>query len=227
MSTVEGDAAAGAMPAPEFAVLGAMPALHTATPGLVFTLEVTEPSGRDVYTIALNVRMTIDPSRRTYDGPTRERLLELFGPPERWRETIETAILFAQADVLVPSFSREGMFDVPVPLSYDLEVAAPKYVAALPSGHVPLVFTFTGTVFYAAEGGRMQIVKVPWSCTARFRLPVDVCRRSIEGHYGSSGWIRLHADTLERLQRLKAERALPSFDACLVELLEDVREKAG
>jgi len=225
VSAVEPRAPRTSLPAPEFRVLGAVPAVNTAVPGVVFTLEVTDPSAADVYTIALNVQIAIDPSRRTYGEQTRERLVELFGAPERWRETLETAIVLARADALVPSFCGEAMFDVCVPVSYDLEVAASKYAWALADGHVPLSFAFTGSVLYRGEDGRIQIVRVPWSCTARFRLPVGVWRASIESHYGSTGWIRLHADTLERLQRLKAARGLPSFDACVAELLLDASEE--
>jgi hypothetical protein len=208
-------------PEPEFAVTGAAPAPSSAAPALVFTLRAVDTSGRDVYTVALTAQILLQPARRSYDEEARGRLVELFGTPDRWRETIDQTIVFAQADALLPSFSGETTFELRVPLTYDLEVASAKYVDALRDGHVPLTFTFTGTVFYRDESGRLQLVKVPWSANARFRLPVEVWRRAIESHFGAGGWIRLHADTLERLQRLKAERGLPSFDACLDELLAE------
>ena len=41
----------------------------------------------------------------------------------------------------------------------------------------------------------------------------------IDRHYPGSGWIRVHEDTLRRLQLRKAERGLPTFDAAVAELL--------
>ena len=64
-----------------------------------------------------------------------------------------------------------------MPCTYDLEVAAVKYFYSLPGGHVPLTFVFSGTIFYKGDDGRLQIVQVPWSCAARFRLPVKVVAR--------------------------------------------------
>ena len=44
----------------------------------------------------------IEPARRTYDAETREKLVELFGPPERWATTTRS-LVWHQADVLVPA----------------------------------------------------------------------------------------------------------------------------
>ena len=105
-----------------------------------------------------------------------------------------------------------------MPCNYDLEVAATKYLYALPDGEVPLSFHFNGRIFYRGEGGRLQVVMVPW-VSAAFRLPVATWRRMIDRHYPGSGWIRVHEDTLRRLQLRKAERGLPTFDAAVTELL--------
>ena len=124
----------------------------------------------------------------------------------------------AQVDTLVPSFTGTTEFTVPVPCTYDLEVAATKYLDALPDGEVPLSFHFSGRIFYRGEGGRLQVVMVPW-VSATFRLPVATWRGMIDRHYPGSGWIRVQDDTLRRLQLRKAERGLPTFDAAVAELL--------
>ncbi len=66
----------------------------------------------------------------------------------------------------------------------------------------------------------MELEQVPWSATARFALPVETWRRMMARHYASSGWIRLHEDTLARLRQRAAERGSPTFDACVAELLD-------
>ena len=74
-------------PEPEFQVLGASGRRHAAVPALDFDVHVSEPGGRAVYAIALSAQIMIEPARRAYDAETRERLVELFGAPERWATT--------------------------------------------------------------------------------------------------------------------------------------------
>jgi len=63
------------------------------------------------------------------------------------------------------------------------------------------------------------VVQVPWDCNARYRMPVAAWRRAIEAHYPYRTWVPVHTETLARLQRLKLDRGLPSYDATIGELL--------
>jgi Family of unknown function (DUF6084) len=207
------------LPVLDLEVVGAAAALNVAAPTLHFTLRAGEPTGREVYMVALSTLIHIDPGLRSHDDETRALLVDLFGESGRWAATT-TSIVMAQVDVLVPSFTGTTGFTVPVPCNYDLEVAATKYLYALPDGEVPLSFHFSGRIFYRGEDGRLQVVMVPW-VSAAFRLPVATWRGMIDRHYPGGGWIRVHADTLRRLQLRKAERGLPTFDAAVTELLGD------
>jgi Family of unknown function (DUF6084) len=202
----------------EFTVLGAEPIEHAATPGVRFHLHIGEPEGREVYTVALSTQVHIDPARRSYDDATRERLVELFGAPERWGATTHS-FQWARVDALVPSFTGSTTFTIEVPCTYDLEVASAKYFDALEDGEVPLSFHFNGTVLYRGAEDRLQVVLVPWSCSSRWRMPADVWRRTIAAHYPGGGWIRLQRETLEALGRRKAEQGLHTFDDTVRELL--------
>jgi hypothetical protein len=206
-------------PEPEFHVLGATGRRHAAVPALDFDVHVSEPGGRHVHAIALSAQIMIEPARRTYDAETREKLVELFGPPERWATTTRS-LVWHQADALVPAFTGATTFRVSVPASFDMEVASTKYLYGLPDGELPLAFNFNGTVHYRGDDGRLQMSLVPWSCSAEYRLPVSVWRELIEHYYPRSGWIALHERTLQALQREKARRGLPTLDACVAELLE-------
>lgn len=207
-------------PEPEFEVLSATGRRHAAVPALDFDVHVTEPGGRRVYAIALTAQVMLEPARREYDAETRERLVELFGPPERWATTTRS-LLWHQADALVPGFTGSTTFRVSVPASYDMEVASAKYLNGLPDGEVPLAFNFNGTVHYRADDGRLQLSLVPWSCSAEFRLPVSTWRELIDHYYPQTGWIALRAPTMAALQGEKARRALPTLDACVAELLHE------
>jgi hypothetical protein len=207
-----------APPALEFTVLGAEPIEHAATPGVRFHLHAGEPEGREVYAIALSTQIHVDPARRPYADGERERLVELFGPRERWGATTHS-FQWARIDSLVPSFTGAVAFTLEVPCTYDLEVASAKFFDSLEGGDVPLSFHFNGTVLYCGAEDRLQVVLVPWSCSLRWRMPVDVWRRTIAAHYPGGGWIRLQHETLEALGRRKAERGLHTFDDTVRELL--------
>jgi hypothetical protein len=202
----------------EFEVLGARPLRYAAAPMLMLDLRVSEPSGRQVYMIALTIQLMIEPARRGYDDLTRERLAGLFGAPERWAVTTHS-LVWAQLDVIVPAFTGSSTVAVPIVCNYDLEVAAAKYLDALPDGEAPLALHFNGMVYYPNEQGGLQMVLVPWSCSVDYRMPVAVWRETIEHYYPNTGWVALRSQTLHALERERVARGLPTYDACLQHLL--------
>jgi hypothetical protein len=203
---------------PEFAVLGVTAHHHTAAPGVDFDVHVTEPTGRHVYVIALSSQIMIEPARREYDDAERERLVELFGPPERWGATTNS-LLWHRADTVVPSFTGATTFRVGVPCSFDLDVACAKYFNAVQDGEVPLAFNFNGTIHYRGDDGRLQLSLVPWSCSAEFRFPVAVWREAMDRAYPSGRWIAIQEDTLRALLADKARRGVATMDAEVAALL--------
>ncbi len=207
-------------PEPSFEVLGARTLEHAAAPTLLFDLHVSEPSGRPVYMIALTIQLMIDPARRAYDERTHARLEGLFGPPERWAVTTRS-LLWSQLDVVVPAFTGATIVAVPLACNYDMEVAAAKYLHSLPDGEAPLGLHFNGMIYYPDERGGLQMVLVPWSCSADFRLPVRVWRETIEHYYPNTAWVALRGETLAALERARVRRAEPTYEACIARLLED------
>ena len=205
-------------PDPRFTVLGARPVRHAANPMLTLDLQIEEPSGRQVYMIALTVQLMIEPARRSYDAETRAKLLDLFGAPERWAVTTRS-LVWSQLDVLVPSFSAAITVPVPVACTYDLELAAAKYLHSLPDGMVPLALHFNGTVYYRGEDGGLQMVLIPWNTSIDFRLPVAVWRETIEHYFPGTAWLPVRSETLEALQAAKLARGRATLDETIRELL--------
>ena len=114
----------------------------------------------------------IEPAKRSYDDETKARLVELFGAPERWGRPPTTSS-GPSSTCWCPRSPAPPASRSRWRASYDLELAAAKYLYSLPDGEVPLPFNFTGTIFYRGEDGRMQIGKVPWDCrrASRCRSP--------------------------------------------------------
>jgi hypothetical protein len=130
---------------------------------------------------------------------------------------------FATVSLMVPSFTGSCELDLPVPCTYDFEVAASKYLHALGDGEVPLLLLFSGTVFTKGLSG-FSVGQVPWHKEATYRLPVSVWREIMDRFFPGGGWIRIRRDTLDTLQRFKAIRALPTWDDALEALFKEVGE---
>lgn len=206
-------------PEPEFAVTGAAHIAFAATPTMLFSATASDPSGHEIQSIALTVQVMVDPAKRGYDPDTRERLTELFGPPSSWAPST-SGLAWARVSAAVPGFAGSTRFAIEVPCTYDLEVAAAKYFYAVQDGEVPLSFHFNGNVFYYGSGGHLQVLPVSWSSSAQYKLPVTTWRAMIAEHYPGGGWIRIDETTLAALNHRRAARGLPSFDACINELLD-------
>jgi len=204
---------------PRFDCLGARPEPYAASPTMDFRLRITDPS--PVHAILLHCQIRIEPQRRRY-GPAEAALLgDLFGEPSRWGETLKPLHL-AGVSVMVPGFEGSTEIDLQVPFTYDLEVAAGKYFAALDDGEIPLILLFSGTVFVRTESG-FTVRQVPWHCESRHRLPVAVWRELMDRYFPGSGWLLLRRDTLRALHRYKSEHAVPTWDDAIDMLLGEAR----
>jgi hypothetical protein len=207
-----------APPEPEFTALGVRPMLHAAAPTLLLDLQVSEPAGAQVYMIALTIQVMIEPARRIYDDIARDRLEGLFGPPERWAVTTRS-LVWCQLDVVVPAFTGATTVAVPIACSYDLELAAAKYLYALADGAAPLALHFNGVVYYPNAEGGLQMGLVPWSRSIDFQMPVSVWRETVEAYYPNTAWVAVRGETLQALEARRVSGAHPTMDACIQHLL--------
>jgi hypothetical protein len=115
--------------------------------------------------------------------------------------------------------------DLPVPCSADFNVAAAKYFYALEGGEVPLCLLFSGTIFYAAADGALQVAQIPWEKETDFRLPVRVWQDMMNAYYPKTAWLYLRKDVFDRLYRYKTRRGLPTWEQALDSLLPDSMEQ--
>ena len=204
----------------EFAVERTYAVRHAAAPTLGFDLRIERPGGGAVRSVSFAVQVRIAATRRAYAEAEQERLVELFGPPRQWAQSVRS-LLWTNATATVPPFRDATVFELTVPCTYDFEVAAAKYLAALEDGEVPLELLFSGTVFYADADGRLQAASISWDREAEHRLPVSVWREVMDLHFRGSAWLRLRRDTFDRLYAYKARNALPSWEAAIESLIED------
>ena len=195
-----------------FSVVGAARVEHTAVPTLRFALEVS--SEMPVRSVLLDVQIQIAARRRGYDTPAHDRLFELFGPTADWGTTLRT-LLWTRTTLVVPSFEGSTVVDLDVPCSYDLEVAASRYLDALSDGEVPLEFLFSGSVFYSGADGELQTTRLSWESEAEYRLPVRVWKETMERYFRGTAWVRLSKESFDRLSAYKSRNALATWDDAL------------
>ena len=206
------------MPDLEFKLEGAEVADFAAVPSLVFKLRIENLEGEPVRSVALNTQIRIAATGRHYEAAEQERLLELFGVPSRWKDTLRS-LLWTHIVLQVPRFSGSTVVDMPVACTYDLEVVAAKYFYALEEGEVPLEFLFSGTIFYAGEGGRLQTTRISWEKEAEFRLPVRLWKEMMDQYFPNSAWVRLRKDAFDQLYDYKVRKGLPTWEATVEALL--------
>jgi len=206
----------------EFRVLDAQPERHAASPTLLFHLRIQAPA--PVHAILLHCQLQIEPRRRPHQPAEQERMADLFGEPSRWKDTLRP-LVWVRTSVTVPAFAESVEVDVPVACTYDFEVGAAKYLQSLDGGEIPLRFLFSGTVFAKAENG-FRVEQVPWNKEAAYRLPVTAWRELMEAYFPGCAWIRIRRETLDALQRLRAQRGLTSWDET-IEALTTQREAAA
>ena len=206
------------MPDLDFRVEDAEVLEFAAVPSLLFKLRIENLEEEPIRSVALNTQIRIAATRRHYDTVEQERLLEVFGEPHRWGNTLRS-LLWTHTNLQVPPFSGSTVVDMPVPCTYDLEVIGSKYFYALEDGEVPLEFLFSGTVYYAGEGGRLQIARISWEKEAEFRLPVRLWKEMMERYFPNSAWIRLRKDAFDRLYDYKVRTGLPTWEAAVEALL--------
>jgi hypothetical protein len=202
----------------DFRVEGAEVQEFAAVPSLLFKLRVENLEEEPIRSVALNTQIRIAATQRYYDAVEQERLLELFGEPSRWKDTLRS-LLWTHTVLQVRPFSGSTVADMPVPCTYDLEVVAAKYFHALEDGEVPLEFLFSGTVFYAGADGRLQVERIPWEKEAEFRLPVRLWKEMMDHYFPNSAWIRLRRDAFDRLYDYKVRKGLPTWEAAVEALL--------
>ena len=208
------------MPDLNFEVLGAEAVPFTAAPLLAFKLRLINRDVEQVIqSVALRCQIQIEATRRKYVAKEQEKLLDLFGQPERWSRTLRS-MLWTHASVIVTPFAGSTDIDLPVPCSFDFNVAAAKYFAGLEDGEVPLSLMFSGTIFYESEGG-LQVEQIPWDREAKYRLPVIVWKEMMDIYYPNTAWLCLRRDLFDRLSRYKMDLGIPTWEQALEKLLDE------
>jgi hypothetical protein len=207
----------------EFECIDTVADRWAASPTVVLKMRVTEQTGARVHAMALRCQVRVEPLRRSYSDPEADKVVDLFGDRGRWGTTMQPLQLAFLSQVL-PGFAGECEFDLVLPLSYDVEVAAHKYLAALEDGLVPMILLFSGTVFTGSVSssgqGSLSVQPVPWHKEATVRMPVAVWREAMDAQFPGQAWMRMSRSTYDELAVYRGRYGLVGWDDVLHRLLE-------
>jgi hypothetical protein len=212
------------MPDLRLAIEGAEVVPYAAAPLLAFKVRIENtPDQEIIHTVALRAQIQIETTRRKYAANEQERLLDLFGEPDRWGQTLRS-MLWTHASVVVPRFAGSVLADVTVPCTFDFNVAATKYFHGLTSGDVPLCFQFSGSVFYQGENGTLQVAPISWDKEAKYRLEIKTWKDLMDAYYPNSAWLALRRDAFEKLYQYKMREGIPTWEEVVNRALTAVSE---
>ena len=213
-------------PAPEFEVAcdDVVAEPYAAGPVVRLRMRLTELTGVRVHALALRCQVRVEPLKRAYSDGEAARVVDLFGERSRWGSSMHPLQLAFWSQVL-PGFRGTTTFDLDLPISYDVEVAAHKYLTALADGAAPLLLLFSGQAFLAGMGPTgapaIAVQPLPWHLEAPARLPVTVWRRAMDAHYPGQAWLRVSRETYDALAARRSELGLVGWDVLLAGLLEE------
>ena len=196
--------------------------LYAAGPTVVFKMRCTESSGIRVHAMALRCQARIEPVRRGYSDQEAGQVVDLFGERSRWGQTMQSMQLAFMTQVL-PGFTATTTFDLTMPGSFDVDVAANKYLAGLEEGHVPLLLLFSGTIFTGTPG-TISVMPVPWHKEATVKMPVSVWRQAMDAHFPGQAWLRLDREMYARLVAYRGARGMTGWEDTFATLLEEAGE---
>jgi len=207
------------MPDLNFTVTGVEAAARGLTPLFHFKLRIeANPPSATIQALLLTSQIQIQCPQRAYGPAEKERLVELFGTPDRWGVTLRNR-LWTHAHTTVGTFAGTTETILPVPCSYDLNIATAKYFCALDSGEIPLLFLFSGSVFYASDDAGLQVQPIPWSQECSYRIPVSAWRGLMEAHYPGTAWLTLQRGVFDRLYAYKRRAGLGTWEQTIEHLL--------
>jgi Family of unknown function (DUF6084) len=212
------------MPDLTFEIAGAEAIRDVATPTLAFHLRATNRMADEpIHAVLLRCQIQIEAPRRRYNLREQEQLRDLFGESSRWGQTLRP-LLWVNTCVNLPAFTGSIVHPLPVPCTFDLNIATAKYFHALEDGEIPITFLFSGTVFYDSGQGRFQVAPISWNQEARFRLSAQTWKEMMDLHYPNMAWLCLRRDVFDELHRFKVREGIPTFEEALERMLSIAEE---
>ena len=155
-------------------------------------------------------RSASSPSAAATRPRRRARLVELFGESAAVGRVAAAVPVDPRHRPRSPSSPGTTEIDLPVPCTYDFEVAAAKYLHSLGDGEIPLVLLFNGTDLQLPRRRARGASRSRGTSRPSIGCRSSVWRATMDVFFPNSGWIRLRRETIDALTRVQGRpRASP------------------
>src|SRR5579872_6171609 len=126
------------MPDLTFQIESAQAVPYAASPLIHLNTRIAcQDSHLEIQNILLQCQIQIEPTRRRYVASEQDNLRDLFGAPSRWGQTLRS-ILWSNSQLIVPRFVGHTVAAVPLPCTFDFNIASTKYFHGLEQGEIPI-----------------------------------------------------------------------------------------
>lgn len=147
----------------------------------------------------LRCQLQIEPVRRRYNPQEQQRLIELFGEPERWSQTLRP-LLWENLTVSVPGFIGSTMHLRHQPGHHQVRLR-PRRRRVSPQPALRRNRLSPGP-------RRPPGQQIPWSSEARYRLPLRVWKQMMDSFYPDGRWLYLRRDSFDSLYDYKTRHGI-------------------
>jgi len=145
------------MPELHFQIEAAEAVPHAAAPLIALKLRITNlPASEEIHTLTLRCQVQIEPAKRRYVPQEQEKLLDLFGTPERWSRTVRP-LLWMNTTVAVPGFTDNVLVDLQLPCTFDFNVAGTSAGLECSRDAVESDVAAASLRFYIAGSGLLEL----------------------------------------------------------------------
>jgi Family of unknown function (DUF6084) len=197
----------------QFSFVEAIADRRSAAPAIRLRIRATA-RGAYVEAMVLRARVQIEPWRRAYGATEKELLRELSAGPLQW---VDVAVTLG-------SFSEQTAFEIPIACSYDMEVAANKYLTALEDGSIPIRVFFNGTAFHST-GNDFSAELLSWDSECDAFVPTGVWRDAMDACFTGQAWVRVDRSVFDALARYRVRHGFAGWEQTFEHLLAMEEEK--
>jgi len=65
----------------------------------------------------------------------------------------------------------------------------PQNISRFGGRDIPLLFLFSGSVFYESDDGRLQVQRISWNKECFYNMPLELWQNMMEHHFPKSAGI--------------------------------------
>lgn len=206
----------------QFDILSATAVPYAMAPEIDFQIQVENNSPLQVDAIVGQCQIRIQSTKRSYNKAQVSLLSEIFGAEKSFARNLKE-LHWTNQPFTMTGFETQGTLSLKLPCSFDYMLAITKYFHSFDESEtVPIVFLFSGTIFYRSAEQTMVVKPISWNCEAQYLFPVSVLKELRDNYYPGQVFLALSQMNFDKLYEFKRANSLLSWDQVIERLLSGV-----